>query len=93
MSRLFAAILIRSSKVTGSRSEIDVVEGFKLGNRARRALLQSIWSEESRVSQKRRSCASLRKAGIGLGFLLIALPFLTVHVACGNHPDEPAFAA
>jgi hypothetical protein len=38
----FAAILMRSSKVTGSRSEIDVVEGFKLGNRARRALLQSI---------------------------------------------------
>jgi hypothetical protein len=33
---------MRSSKVTGSRSEIDVVEGFKLGNRARRALHQSM---------------------------------------------------
>jgi hypothetical protein len=27
MSRLFAAILMRSSKVTGSRSEMDVVDG------------------------------------------------------------------
>ena len=35
MSRLFAAILIRSSSATGSRSEIAVVLGFSAGRRAR----------------------------------------------------------
>src|SRR5437764_304636 len=93
MSRLFAATLMRSSMVSGSRSEMEVVDGFRLGNRTCFALLQSTYSEESCVCQKWRSSASSRKAGIGLGFLVISGPFLAMHIACGNHEDEAAAAA
>lgn len=41
-SRLLAAILICSSRPIGSRSEIAVVDGFRLGKRTRWALLQSM---------------------------------------------------
>jgi len=38
---LLAAILICSSKPSGRRIEIAVVEGFRFGKRTRSALLQS----------------------------------------------------
>lgn len=50
-SRLFAATLIRSRRLTGIRSEIAVVDGFRFGRRTRSARLQSTWSVESWLSQ------------------------------------------
>ncbi len=70
--RLFAAILIRSSRAFGSLSEIEVEDGFSRGRRTRSAWLQSTWSAESCVSQKARSSASVRKVGTGFGILVMA---------------------
>src|ERR1700759_4770322 len=72
--------------------EIAVVDGFRLGRRTRSALLQSTYSVESCVSQNFRSSASVLKRGIGLA-LLIEPSFLSIHVACGNHPDQSAIAS
>jgi predicted DNA-binding protein len=69
---LWAAIAIRSSRLTGRRSEIDVVEGLRFGSRTRSARLQSTRSPESLLSQERRSSASFAKVGIGSAFLRIA---------------------
>src|SRR5690606_11077387 len=41
ISRLLASILIRSSSVSGNRSEMVLVEGFSFGNDAGLAWLQS----------------------------------------------------
>ena len=49
-SRAFAAVLIASSKCWGNRNEIVLVEGFRLGNIATCASLQSRCSEESFLS-------------------------------------------
>jgi len=52
-----------------------------LGKRASRALLQSMYSVESRpfAPQKSRSSSSERNSGIGLSCFLKGLPFLAVH--------------
>lgn len=60
--------------------------GFEIGEA--HALPQGpAYSEESWVSQNSRSSASEAKSGIGISFLLIASPFLSMHVAGGNCPD------
>ena len=87
MSRLLAAILMRSSKLLGSRSEIEVEDGFRLGSRVRSALFQSTWSAESLASQKARSSASVLNTGTFLMFLAVDLSLLSAHVPGGNHPD------
>src|SRR5437870_12706907 len=63
-SRRFASTLIRSSRSTGKRREIDLVVGFRLGNRTGLACDQSTYSVESWVSQNLRSAASERNLGI-----------------------------
>ena len=84
MSRLFASILMRSSKISGSLSDIDFVDGFNLGKRVGRASFQSTWSLESWLSQNARSSASDRNSGVFL-VLLINDSLLSVHVARGNY--------
>src|SRR5580698_3755194 len=93
MSRLLAATLMRSSRLTGMRSEIDVVVGFRFAKRARVALLQSTWSSLSCVSQNLRSSASLANCGSALVFLLIPVPLLAGHVARGDHAKARALRA
>ena len=80
--------LDRSSRLTGRRREIDVVEGLRFGNRTRSARPQSMQSVESWLSQKLRSSASLSKVGTGSGLLRIARPLLAAHVA-GERPWRP----
>src|SRR5690554_5102699 len=92
MSRLFASILIRSRRDSGSLREMVLVEGFRFGNCARLACFQSTYSVESWLSQKARSSLSFLNSGIFLA-LLINLPLLTVHITGGNHSDQTSSAS
>ena len=51
ISLLRASILIRSKRISGRRSEMVFVEGFKWGQAAGSALLQSRYALESCASQ------------------------------------------
>src|SRR5262245_5049730 len=88
MSRLLAAILIRSRTEVGTRNEMVVVDDFRFGRRTRSAFDQSRYSVESCVSQKCRSASSLSKSGIGLSFVLISSLFPGVHVAHRYRPNQ-----
>ena len=82
MARLFAAILIRSSSDTGSLSDIEVVDGLRLGMRTSLAVDQSTYLVESSRSQKARSSASVVNSGIGLSFFDIQDSFFATHDTC-----------
>src|SRR3569832_854213 len=77
-----------SSRCLGSRSEMVLVVGFRLGRTTCWAFAQSTWSELLWVSQNVRSSASEAKAGTDLRRLVIDASLLPVHVARGNHPDS-----
>src|ERR1700735_910704 len=83
---------MRSSSPTGNRSEIEVVEGLRLGKRTHWAFCQSTYSVESCVSQKTRSAASVLKSGTGFNGFLIAQSLLAVHGARGHHANSRAVA-
>jgi hypothetical protein len=83
-------VFIASSKWWGNRNEIVLVEGFRLGNVAICALLQSRYSVESCFSQNARSAASLENLGIALGRLLIMGSFLSMHVTRRDHANQLA---
>src|SRR6516165_4591270 len=76
---------MHSSSATGRRNVIAVIDGFRFAKRTRSALLQSIYSLQSWVSQNCRSSASLRNFGIDLSLLFITQSLLTVHSARRNN--------
>src|SRR6056297_572901 len=93
MSRLFASILIRSSKDSGKRNEIVFVDGLRFGMRTGRASLQSTYSLESCVCQNSRSSDSVLNAGVS--FLRFDIPGLlfSMHRPGRNDANLCAFPA
>src|SRR6056297_777357 len=93
MSRLFASILIRSSKDSGRRNEIVFVDGLRFGIRTGRASLQSTYSLESCVCQNSRSSDSVLNAGAS--FLRFDIPsfLFSMHRPRRDHTNSGAFPA
>src|SRR6202051_4081402 len=83
-----AAVLIKSRRCCGSRSEIVWVDGFKFGSTVGCAFFQSKYPVESFFSQNARSAASLANLGVVLSRFLINPAFLPMHVSSRNHPNE-----
>ena len=77
-----------SRSISGRRSEIVLVEGFKFGIATRVAFAQSTYSLESFFYQKPRSSASVLNFGVALLGLLINFPLFTVHISGRDHADE-----
>src|SRR5574342_1150958 len=77
---------------TGSRREIAVVEGRRLGTAGWALRLQSKYSTVSCVAQKRRSASS--EANLGMRRLrtftrlLIDVALPPAHVPCRDHADQ-----
>src|ERR1035441_6403466 len=84
-SRLLASALSSDNRPVGSRKEIVSVDGFRLGNTATRAWLQSRNRLVSCVSQNSRSSASDANGGTGLSLSCLVIGLLFPYNANSPH--------
>lgn len=88
MSRLLASILMRSSRLVDSRSKMVLVDGFSLGKVADRSCVHSMYSLDTRVSQKDHcSAADWNSGTVFLGLLKIS-SFAAVHIPGGYYSNH-----